>query len=767
MSNSLIFRGKYILGVLLFFFWGTLAPIQVAAVRLAGDEGKAVSPAATAEKKPLPAAKTGAGKKTPSKGRQPEKRVVQEKVQEKKVAPVAEAPSAVTPASEVPAAQLSEVQKAPPPPPPPPPLPPAPVAVNPAPAPAQKAPAKEPRYVTIDFDNVDIQVFIKFVSELTGKNFIVDDKVRGKVTIVSPKKIALDEVYRVFESVLEVYGFAALPSGDMVKIIPSLQAREKHLDTLIKEGEAVPKDDRIVTHIVSLDHASPDEVKKVLDPLISRSSVIISYPPTGMLIITDFLSNIGKLREIIAALDVEGVAAQITYLPLKFASAAEIVKALTAVFQPLRGGPVAVRVIADERTNALIIMASESDAERVKKLVAFMDRDVPRAEVTLRVYRLQNALAEDLVKVLMNIPKDTKDPAQKGRPTVLSREIHVSSDKATNNLIITASRDDYRVLEDVIKKLDQPRPMVYIEALIMEVGVNKDFKLGVEWRAAGDLGRGAVGVAGSGGLGTGGAYNIIPGVPKPGEALSFPVGFTLGVLGPGISIGGVQFPNVGAIVQAYQKDSDVSILSTPQLMTIDNEEAEIHVGQNVPYLTRSEKGASGTTDYSTYEYKDVGVTLNIVPHINEEGFVRLKIAKKVTKVIKEAEPGRPTTLKREAKTTVVIKDKETIVIGGLVGDSTEMGTYKIPWLGDIPFLGWLFKSKSRGGEKSNLYVFLTPHIVRTQADAAALLNQKQKQVEHTIEEGVIKLKDKKPPPKEMKEQTAPTGQTVPLSLGGG
>ncbi len=759
MSNSFIFQEKYIILVLLIFFLVVISPAKVAAVKLAGDEGKAVSPAATAGKKPAAAVKTKAVKQAPRKAPPTQQTRPRE---EKKISTTAEAPSAVSPPKEAAAAQVPEVKQAPPP---------SPAVINPAATQVSppKAPAREPRYVTIDFDNVDIGVFIKFVSELTGKNFIVDDKVRGKVTIVSPKKIALDDVYRVFEQVLEVYGFAALPSGDMIKIVPSLQAREKHMDTLIREDEAIPRDDRIVTNIISLDHASPDEVKKVLDPLISKSSVIISYPPTGMLIITDFLSNINKLREIIAALDVEGVAAQITYLPLKFAQATEIVKALTAVFQPLRGGPVTVRVIADERTNAIIVMASESDAERVKKLISFMDRDVPRAEVTLRVYRLQNALAEDLVKVLMNIPKDSKDPAQKGRPTVLSREIHVSSDKATNNLIVTASRDDYRVLEDVIRKLDQPRPMVYIEALIMEVGVNKDFRLGVEWRAAHDLGhvsgfdtgRSAV-IAGSGGLGQSGAYNIIPGVPKLGEALPFPGGFSLGVLGAGISIGGVLFPNIGAIVQAYQRDSDVSILATPQIMTIDNEEAEITVGKNVPYITRQDKSGTTGVDYSNYEYKDVGVTLNIVPHINEDGFVRLKLSKKVTKVVKEESAlGLPTTLKREAKTTVVIKDKETIVIGGLVGDSTEMGNYKVPWFGDIPLLGWLFKSKSRGGEKSNLYVFLTPYIVRTQADATDLMKQKQKQVEKVIEEGVIKLKDRKAPPKERAEPVEP------VSLGGG
>lgn len=650
--------------------------------------------------------------------------------------------------------------------------PPVPVVVAPSPA----APlSREPRYVTIDFDNVDIQIFIRFISELTGKNFVVDDKVRGRVTIVSPKRIHLDEVYRVFLSVLEIYGFTAVESGNIIKIMPALQARERRIQTLLQEEAPAIRDDRLVTYIVSLDHANPDEVKKVLDPLIARTSVIISYPPTGMLVITDFLSNIGRLKEIIAAIDVEGMATQISYLPLKFAQAADVAKSLTAIFHPLRAGAVTVRVIAEERTNSLIIMASEADAGRMKKLIGFIDRDVPRGDVTLRVFRLQNALAEDMAKVLMNIPRDTKDPAQKGRPTVLSREIHITPDKATNNLIITASRDDYRILEEIIKKLDQPRPMVYIEALLMEVGVNRDFRLGVEWRAAHDVGgvsgfdtgRTAI-VAGSGGMGPGGAYNIIPGIAKLGEALAFPGGFALGVLGAGISIGGVIFPNIGAIIQAYQREADVTILSTPQILTMDNEEAKIMVGRNVPFLVRQER-RDGVADvyFSQYEFRDVGITLNIVPHINEDGLVRMRLRKEVSTILEEESlVGLPTTLRRETKTTVTVRDRETVVIGGLMGDSTETGAYGVPWLSRIPILGWLFRSRSQRGERSNLYVFLTPHIVRTQADASELAKQKQKQMEQALDAGVIKFGGRSPARKPAPQPVSAPPERDAIPLGG-
>ncbi|MBN1613878.1 MAG: type II secretion system secretin GspD [Deltaproteobacteria bacterium] len=621
--------------------------------------------------------------------------------------------------------------------------------VPPTTTPSSVQQGKDTRYITIDFDNVDIQVFIKFISELTGKNFIIDDKVKGKVTILSPRKISVDEAYKVFESVLDVYGFAAVPAGDMIKVIPSQQAREKNMETRLTE-EAITPEDKVVTQIVSLDYANPDEIKKVLDPLIARTSVILSYAPTGMLIITDLLSNIKKIQEIIGALDVAGVGEQISFVPLTYADADEMVKALTAVFQQQRGALAPVKFVADSRTNSIILVATETDAARVKQLIGMLDKEVPKGDTTLHVYRLQNATAEDLAKVLAALPRESKD-AQKGQSPLLSKEVHVTADKATNMLIITANRDDYRIIEDVIMKLDTPRPMVYIEALIMEVNVNKDFKIGVEWRGAKDTGsisgfdtgRSA---AFAGSTASGAAGGIIPGTQIStalGTAsLSLPTGFSIGILGAGITIGGVVFPTIGAVLQAYQNDSDVSILSTPQILTLDNEEAEVNVGKNVPYITRQETSTT-SIDYSNYEYKDVGFMLKVTPHINDENYVRLKIDQQVSKVVTaESTTGLPTTLKRTAKTVVVVKDKETVVIGGLVGDSTDMGTYKIPLLGDIPLLGWLFKSRVTAREKTNLFVFITPHIIRTYSDAAAITKQKHEEVGE-VTGGVIKMREKK------------------------
>ena len=274
----------------------------------------------------------------------------------------------------------------------------------------------------------------------------------------------------------------------------------------------------------------------------------------------------------------------------------------------------------------------------------------------------------------------------------------------------------------------------------MEVNVDKGFALGVEWQGGKKFDSGSK-VYGGGFTGGG----LIP-TPDPKTGIiSYPSGFSLGVFGDIIQIGKIKFPNLGAVLQAYQKDQDVHILSTPQILTLDNEEAEIYVGENVPYLTRTEAGSSTGNEYANYDYKDVGVTLRITPQISQERFVRLNIFQEVTKMVKEAGvtgAQTPTTLKRTTKTTVTIKDKNTIVIGGLIGDDITNTVYKTPCLGDIPGLGWLFKYKSESREKRNLFIFITPHIVENPTEAKEICDEKREHI-NKVEEGVIKTYERK------------------------
>ena len=618
------------------------------------------------------------------------------------------------------------------------------------PKPAPEKPERESsekRYVTIDFDNVDIELFIKFISELTGRNFVVDKAVKGKVTIISPTKISVDEAYRVFESVLEVHGFTTVPSGSVVKIVPAIAARAKSIETRLLE-ESVHPEDKIVTQLIPLKYANPDELKKLFAPLISKSSVIVSYPPTGMLIVTDVLSNIKRLMNIVKVIDVMGIGEQISVIPLDHATASVLVKSLTSVFQATRTtrakkGAAAepdIKIVADDRTNSLIIAASEADTFKVKSLIDLLDKEIPRGEGDIRVYYLQNANAEDLAKVLTALPKeDPKAPAAKGKAPVISKEVQIVADKATNSLVITSNRDDYLILEAVIEKLDIPRRMVFLEALLMEVDVNKAFELGVQWLFADDIasyeGREIVGFGAS----TPTSGNILPSLETTGQ-LGVPAGFSMGVMGESLEINGIQFPSLGAVVRAFQTDSDIQIISNPQLMTMDNEEAEVVIAENIPYLTRQDTSETGI-DYSNYEFKDVGVTLKITPQINQERFVRLQIFQEVAQVVDQEEVGLPTTLKRQAQTTVTIKDGHTIVIAGLIDETLTRGEYRVPCLGNIPVLSWFFKTAADTGGKSNLYFFVTPRIIENPSEARAVYEEKKGEMD-TVKESVIKMYDR-------------------------
>ena len=597
------------------------------------------------------------------------------------------------------------------------------------------------QFVSIDFNNVDIRVFIKFISELTEKNFVVDQRVKGKVTIVSPARISVKEAYKVFESVLEVHGYATVKAGEVTKIVPAPDARSKSVETRLFE-EVTSPEDKIVTQLIPLKYASANEVKKLFAPMISKSSVILAYNPTNTLIVTDVYSNIRRLLRILGAIDVIGMGQELSVIPLEYADSTKFVKILSSIFQSRRKpkpGDVATQIkfVADERTNTLVVLASEVETLRIKSLIQLLDRETPRGKEKIRVYYLEHANAEELAKVLQELPtKQGSAPEAKKIPFV-SEKVKITSDNATNSLIIMGDTDDYQVLEEIIKKLDVPRAMVYIESLIMEVDVEKDFSLGVEWFAGGKTKIGDKNAA------FGGAFkqesSLLPTAPV--TTLPFSSGFSLGIFSEAVTIGGMTFPNLAAVVNAYQKDKDIHILSTPQVLTMDNEEATIYVGKNVPFQTRSALTDTGQVDtYSYYEYKDVGITLKITPQISKDRMVRLNIFQEVTKLDQFAtvSPDRPATFKRTIETTVIVKDTHTVVIGGLIDDSLSETEYKVPCLGDIPLLGYLFKGVSSGGEKTNLFVFLTPHVIKNPVEAKDILKEKEQYMDE-IKEGNIKM----------------------------
>ncbi|MBM9511092.1 type II secretion system secretin GspD [Desulfogranum marinum] len=607
------------------------------------------------------------------------------------------------------------------------------------------------RYVTIDFNDVDINLFIKYISELTGKNFIVDRAVKGNVTIISPTRISEEDAYRVFESVLEVHGFTTIPSGTVVKIVPAVQARSKNISTLY-QGDVDILEDRVVTQIIPLVHSNADDLKKILSPLVSKTSVLIAHAESGMLIITDVQSNISRLMEIIKVVDVPSIGEETVTITLEHADAVTVAKSIRELFvqRVVKGKRTeTIKIIAYERTNSLIIVAPKAQIDKIYDLLKELDRQVPRGEGKIRVYYLQHANAEEMVKVLTSLPgkqaTGTKQTGGKAGP-VLSSDIQVVADAETNALIITAPREEYLVLEDVIKKLDIPRRMVYMEALIMEVQVSKDFGLGVQYGGSGTFAD-ETGTLFGGFSGESGdnAYGILEGLTRDQPVL--PGGFTMGVLKEGIEIGGVYFPNLGAVINAYKDDEDINIIATPQILTTDNKKASIKVGENVPYIT-SKNTTTSQQDYTNYEYKDVATTLTITPQINQANVVRLEIAVEVIK-LKDLGDGNPTTFNRTADTTVVVHNEETVVLGGIIGQDTSTGEYKVPLLGDIPLLGWLFKSRTESETKTNLFIFITPHIVENPAELAEIYYNKRDVMED-VQPGSSQIADdffqKKPNP---------------------
>jgi len=603
------------------------------------------------------------------------------------------------------------------------------------------------RFVSIDFNNVDINVFIKFISKLTGKNFIVDSKVKGKVTIISPTKISAEDAYKVFESVLEINGFSTVESGKIIKIIPTPRAKADNLDTRITTEPGMPEtpEDRIVTRLIPLEYARSDELKNLFIPLVPKGSVVISYRDTNMLIITATLSSINRLLKIIEAIDVQSIGKKISVIPVKYADAKKLVQNLSSIFSARIKGVkgkqssnLVVKFVADERTNSIILLASKVEADRFKQLIEILDQQVPKGEEKIRVYYLEHASAENLVKVLLEIPTNKNQrpaPGQKKAP-ILSTNVKIMADKATNSLIIMADKEDYPVLEEVISKLDIPRAMVYIECLIMEVNVTRGLNIGTEWRASQGFDNDNRIISGGFGATGDNGYSNSLGVLGSG---TLPKGFSVGVLGKSFNIGGVIFPDIQAIVQAYQSDKDVNIIATPQILTTENEEASITVGKNVPYQTRS-AAETGSTTYNSFEYKDVGINLKITPQISKDRLVRLNVYQELTKLdsVNQSSPDRPTTLKRKIETTIIVEDGNSVVIGGLIDESLTKTEYKTPCLGDVPGLGWAFKTTSEGEEKTNLYVFLTPRVIKNPLEAEKIYKEKTRSIE-SIKKGEVIL----------------------------
>jgi len=568
--------------------------------------------------------------------------------------------------------------------------------------------------ITLNLKDADINALISTVAEVTGRNFIVDPRVKGKVTVVSSRPMDSEEVYQVFLSILKVHGFAAVETGEIIKIVPDVSAKQDNIPNV--SDDAPGRGDEMVTRVVQVDNVAAAQLVPILRPLVPQQGHLAAYPSTNVLIISDRAENVSRLVDIIRRVD-RVSDSEIEVIRLVHASAAEVVRILNALNRATPGQPkppdvADITLVADERTNSVLLGGERSARLRLRTIISHLDTPLERGGNTKVIY-LKYAKAADLVEVLRGVGKTQSEegkPAGTAAAASLEKQLDIQADEATNALVITAPPALMLSLESVIRQLDIRRSQVLVDAIIAEVSERKARELGIQWVVF-DRSASTSPVGGTNFTNTGtNLVDIAQGVIE--KQL---VGLT-----PGMLLGGGRFGsdglNYGAVMQALAADGDTNILSTPSLVTLDNEEAEIVVGQNVPFVTGSftNTGTAGSSvdPFQTIQREDVGITLKIKPQINEGNAVKMQIEQEVSTISDDAQASDIITDKRSIKTNVLVDDGQVIVLGGLIEDRIRETEQKVPLLGDIPFLGALFRSKSTNRDKANLMVFIHPTILR-------------------------------------------------------
>lgn len=600
------------------------------------------------------------------------------------------------------------------------------------------------KLITVNLQDVEITNVVKFISDVTGKNFIYDDNVKGKVTIIAPSKISADEAYNLFTAVLNLKGYTVVPSaGNLLKIIPSRDARSSSPDS-DKINESY------VTKLVPVQYANPEITMRFLQPLISKDGHISIFGSGEYLLVVESATNIKRLEHILSFIDKPALKETPEIIYLKNAFSEDVVKFLTDTVlkkdrQDIKED---IKVFSDSRLNALIIIGSQYIKEYVKKVIDLIDVPAKDIKGNIYVYSLENADATELSKVMESTVKNLEEVKGGKQPQDKSK-ISITPDKSTNSLIISCPPNIYPQIESIIKNLDKRRKQVFVEAMIVEASIDKLKELGSKWRTVVRKNNEPVAITGFGTVDSGTMLSVINGLS----------GFSVGGIGNFFDIpnpagtGSLTIPGFTALFSLNEFKDAVNVLSTPQILTSDNKEAEIVVGENVPFISKREQ-TTGTTSLQSYfnviERKDVGINLKITPQITEGEYVKLDIYQEISSLKQVTKDELltlgPSTTKRSTKTSVVVKDKQTVVISGLMQEKTEEIITKVPFLGDIPLLGFLFRFKSYETRKTNLLVFLTPHIIRDSAELAMLTERKitdysNKMGEETFNEAIVKLKE--------------------------
>lgn len=582
--------------------------------------------------------------------------------------------------------------------------------------------AKDEQTWKVNLKDADIKAFISQVANITGYSFVIDPRVKGKVTIISDTSMGKREVYEMFQSVLNVHGFTAIPAGGIIKV---MQQNNSKQEGGMPIGLGKRKSEQLITQVIQIKDTPALDLVPILRPMVAKYGHLAGVKSANALIVTDHASNVRRIEKIIERLDGSGVS-ELEVVQLEEAWVGDIVGILTSLDpeKVSEGGKgkkadasgVAgrIRVVADERANRIILRGEKTARERVKKLINSLDQP-SKFSGKASVIRLQHADAKELADMLKSLMGEVKDEKGKSQAT---GKVSIHADQGLNALVVRAEPSLMSEIKDIVSQLDVRRAQVLIEAAIVEVTGQVDDRVGVQ-AAAADLESGKTPLVATdfGDAGTS-LSTLIAGLSTNTASLSS--GLTLGGYG---QVSGNDF---AFLIQALESVSNANLLSTPSIMTMDNQEAEIIVGQNVPFVTGSTSSTSNSNPFTTIQREDIGTSLKVVPHVQDGKFVRLEVEQSTESVESTAVEGQADliTNKRSIKTQILAEDGEVIMLGGLIRDAVQETQSKVPFLGDIPILGWLFRSSSETHVKQNLIVFLKPTVVLSKEDNREILRRK-------------------------------------------
>jgi general secretion pathway protein D len=591
---------------------------------------------------------------------------------------------------------------------------------------------------TVNLKDTDIQEFIKFVADVTGSTIVIDPNVKGKVKVISSKPVSKSELYDLFLSILDVHGYTAVRSGGVIRVIPNKDARSSPVEVMA--GTESADTDEYVTQVIRLDNISAAKLIPVLRPLVPQQAHMAAYAPSNAIIISDIRSNINRIIEIIERMDRSAI--QTTeVVKLRYGVAEDVVEMLRTLEKSQQGeggeADKEVTLVADKRTNSVVITADELSVQRIRELIGVLDTPLEQSgnvKVIYLEYANATEVAEVLTRVMQNITRlDNEGNRQRGS----NSNSTIEADEGTNSLIITADADEMAALESVIARLDIRRAQVLVEAIIVEMELQEGQELGLQWLFANDSGMYGSNISTSAAQQARNRALAEAILPEDSGSNEIGIRDLAGALSqiPGTTLGwGVVDDSLSmtVILNALETQGNANILSTPSLLTLDNEEAFITVGQEVPFVTGSFTNTGGNNGaqnpFQTIQRQSVGITLTVTPQVNEGDSVVLDIKQEVSSLSTARSASDVITNERKVETKVLARDRDVIVLGGLVKDDIQDSQQKVPLLGDIPLLGRLFRNDTVTATKSNLLVFIRPTIIRDDSQLAGATAEKYRYI---------------------------------------